>query len=264
MQYPGRVIKLGESDAVVVTGLQDRLNRVLVLQPGEAVALDPAAPVFDERMKSAVKLFQSRSSDADGNPLKIDGEIGAITWAALFGVDQVAVVSQAGDTLLAKVLEVASAEEKKPVREDPPNSNRGADVVKYLNSVGVPPGNSWCAAFVFWCFGEAARQLGRGNPVFRTGGCLAHWNGAPGAGAQRIVGAKAQADPSLLRPGMIFIMDHGGGLGHTGLIESVAGGLITTIEGNSNNDGSREGVGVFRLTRKVNNINKGYIDYAGV
>lgn len=63
---------------------------------------------------------------------------------------------------------------------------------------------------------------------------------------------------------MIFTMDHGGGLGHTGLVESVTGGIMTTLEGNSNVGGSREGIGVFRLTRKVNSVNKGFIDYAGL
>jgi hypothetical protein len=62
---------------------------------------------------------------------------------------------------------------------------------------------------------------------------------------------------------MVFIMDHGGGLGHTGLVESVQGGLITTIEGNTNTALSREGGGVYRLTRKLVEINKGFIDYAG-
>jgi hypothetical protein len=40
--------------------------------------------------------------------------------------------------------------------------------------------------------------------------------------------------------------------------------MITTLEGNANTGGSREGVGVFRLTRKINGINKGFIDYAGL
>lgn len=59
-------------------------------------------------------------------------------------------------------------------------------------------------------------------------------------------------------------MDHGGGLGHTGLVEHVAGGLITTIEGNTDASKTREGGGVYRLTRKLTEINKGFIDYAGV
>jgi hypothetical protein len=63
---------------------------------------------------------------------------------------------------------------------------------------------------------------------------------------------------------MIFIIDHGGGLGHTGLVEKVAGGLLTTIEGNTDASRTREGGGVYRLTRKIVELNKGFIDYSGL
>jgi hypothetical protein len=54
----------------------------------------------------------------------------------------------------------------------------------------------------------------------------------------------------------------GRGAGHTGLVESVAGGFITTIEGNTDASKTREGGGVYRLKRKILDINKGFIDYA--
>ncbi len=63
---------------------------------------------------------------------------------------------------------------------------------------------------------------------------------------------------------MIFVLDFGGGAGHTGFVEGVQGGRLVTLEGNTNDDGSREGVGVFRRTgRKIVSINRGFIDYAG-
>ena len=62
---------------------------------------------------------------------------------------------------------------------------------------------------------------------------------------------------------MLFIMDHGGGLGHTGIVEEVAAGLLTTIEGNTDASRTREGGGIYRLSRKINEINKGFIDYSG-
>jgi hypothetical protein len=100
--------------------------------------------------------------------------------------------------------------------------------------------------------------------MFKTAGCLAHWNGAPSMGARRIQRHQAVADPSLVQPGMVFIMDFGGGKGHTGLVEQVHGGHIVTIEGNTDASKTREGGGVYRLTRKLVEINKGFIDYAGV
>jgi hypothetical protein len=119
-------------------------------------------------------------------------------------------------------------------RETGPNT--GPMVDKYLASVGLPPGNSWCACFVFWCFQQAADALGMLNPCPRTGGVLRMWEEAPEL--------TKVTTPSR---GSIIIMDHGKGHGHTGIVETVnGGGLIETIEGNTNRGGSRNGDSVWR------------------
>ncbi|MGC3965294.1 MAG: CHAP domain-containing protein [Rhodocyclaceae bacterium] len=262
MQYPNHVVKVGEADAAIVKALKKQLNLMLVPGDDENLRLDPQDPNFGPKMKRAVKLFQARHVDNAGRPLKQDGEVGSLTWEALFGA-QTVTASENASGLLAEVLKVAAAEEAKKVREQPRNSNRGPQVDLYLRSVGLDPGYSWCCAFVYYCFEEAAKKLRRANPMVRTGGCLKHWQDAPKKGAARIAAAQAFNNPALLRAGMIFIMDHGKGLGHTGLIESVSGGLLTTIEGNTDASLTREGGGVYRLVRKVADINKGYIDYSG-
>lgn len=264
MDYPGRVIKSGEQDARIVKALKMQLNRALALQGSNAIRLDPDNPSFGLQMKQAVQVFQARHVDSQGRPLKTDGEVGAITWATLFGDDSVPAADQSADALLARVLQIAGAEEARQVREVPPNSNRGPDVEAYLRRTGVAPGLAWCCAFVYWCFDEAALGLGRANPMFKTAGCLAHWNGAPSMGARRLMRSQAVADPARVQPGMVFIMDFGGGAGHTGLIERVAGGHIATIEGNTDASKTREGGGVYRLMRKLADVNKGFIDYAGL
>ena len=59
-----------------------------------------------------------------------------------------------------------------------------------------------------------------------------------------------------------IILDYGKGLGHTGIIERIEGNTLYTIEGNSNNDGSRNGTTVVRHTRDINNkLLKGIIQY---
>ena len=59
---------------------------------------------------------------------------------------------------------------------------------------------------------------------------------------------------------MIFFIDTGGGFGHVGMVESNNNGALETIEGNTNDSGSREGIGVFRRTRRrVNEINLGFV-----
>jgi hypothetical protein len=251
MDYPGRIVKLGEGDAAIVSAIKERLNKALGSAEDSELHLDSSNPSFGPKTAQAVKLFQARNVDSEGRPLKQDGEVGSITWAALFGEESVPVRKKTSDKLLAKVLEVASQEEAKEIREKPRNSNRGAEVEAYLRSVGVPAGNPWCCAFTYWCFGEAAKDQGVSNPMVKTGGCLFHWNNAAKKGAKRISRKEAADNPGLIQPGMIFIMDHGGGFGHTGLIEKVAGGFITTIEGNTDASKTREGGGVYRLTRKI-------------
>jgi hypothetical protein len=47
-----------------------------------------------------------------------------------------------------------------------------------------------------------------------------------------------------------------------GFIEKVEGERLTTLEGNSNLGGSREGVGVFRRQgRTIQGVNLGFLDY---
>ncbi|NTU59130.1 MAG: CHAP domain-containing protein [Chlorobiaceae bacterium] len=264
MNYPGRIIRKGEQDAQIVKAVKEQLNTMLGIGGDASLRLDPDNPSYGSKMVQTVKLFQARHADAEGRPLKQDGQIGSLTWQALFGSESVVVRDTVSDEYLASVLLQASEAERKRVREIPVNSNRGPDVEEYLHRVGVPPGNSWCCAFVYWCFDEAAKSRDRLNPMVRTAGCLDHWNRAAAVGAARIASRDAVNTPSLVQPGMVFIMDHGAGRGHTGLVERVEGGLITTIEGNTDVSKTREGGGVYRLTRKMLEVNKGFIDYSGV
>jgi hypothetical protein len=264
MKYPGKVIRIGEKDAAVVKALKRKLNSSLAAGGDSMLKLDTNNPSFGPRTREVVRLFQARNVDVDGVPLKQDGEVGPLTWSVLFGESSVPGSSAPADNFLEAVLSIAAGEEAKKVREQPKNSNKGPEVNEYLRRTGVRPGLAWCCAFVYWCFDEAAKLHDRGNPMVKTAGCLFHWNHAQRRGARRVLKAQAINDPSLVRSGMIFIIDHGGGLGHTGLIERVDGGLLTTIEGNTDASKTREGGGVYRLRRKIVDINKGYIDYAGV
>ena len=263
MKYPGRVIKSGEADARIVKALKTALNQALALRGAEAIVLDAGNPLFGPRMKQAVKLFQARNVDSQGQPLKVDGEVGSLTWEALFGAERVPQVEVRPRGLAEQVLAVAGAAADAGVREQPRNSNRGPEVDAYLSRAGVPLGLAWCCAFTYWCFDEAAQALGIDNPMYKTGGCLMHWNKAASHGGTRLLARDAVANPGLILPGMVFIMDFGGGMGHTGFVERVEGGYLHTIEGNTDASQTREGGGVYRLRRKVASINKGFIRYAG-
>lgn len=186
---------------------------------------------MDSLTISIVKAFQRASR------LLVDGVVGPKTWWALFGGEEVS-------PLVSAVLTLAKSQIG--VREYPLNSNRGPIVDQYLRSCGLDPATGnypWCAAFVEWCFSNAAAQLAIKSPCPKTAGCLNLWAlaGFEQSGLKRITAREAQMDPTLVRPGMQMILKLSDTAGHTGLISDVSGAKWKTIEGNSNYDGSRDG-----------------------
>jgi peptidoglycan hydrolase-like protein with peptidoglycan-binding domain len=256
--FPGRIIKKGDPDPAIVKTIQRQLNA----RGCGPIAVDG---VFDRPTEDAVKLFQARFPDVEGAPLIIDGKVGSITWAALFGADTVPAEDTPASPLLEKALAIATSQIG--VMEQPPGSNRGPEVDEYVRRVGLNPAKKhpWCVAFLFFCFDEAAKSLGRGNPMIKTAGVLDHWARAGAQGIPRVTKAKAEQNPALVKPGQIFTIDTGGGFGHAGFVLEVVGGKLITVEGNTNDTGSRDGIGVFRRqSRKILSINKGFVDYNGL
>jgi hypothetical protein len=139
--------------------------------------------------------------------------------------------------LQRRVLEIAARQVG--VREA--GRNRGIVVEAYQRAAGAQPGDPWCAAFVVWCFREAVHQLNVPMPLPITPGALKLWR---------------RSDPWLHwhqpTPGAVFVHDHGGGLGHCGLVEEVrADGTLVTLEGNTGPSPGvartdRDGDGVYR------------------
>ena len=165
--------------------------------------------------------------------------------------------STAGD-VLAGVLAA-----NRQVKEQPKGDNTGTEVNRYLKSVGLDPGLPWCAAFVYYIFSELSKRLSQPNPLPKTGGVMNHWETAPADVKIKI--ADARTNPSLIKPGQIFIMTRPGkGTGHTGIVISSdpAKGTFTSIEGNTNDQQSGEGDRVGVNTRRVNsNALVGFLDY---
>lgn len=257
--YPGRVVKAGHSNQAVVKAVQGRLNAV-------GCGPLPENGVFGSRTTNAVKLFQARFPDVTGRPLIIDGEIGSVTWGALFGAATVPASFEGPSPLTAEAMRVAVSQIG--VMEAPLGSNRGPEVDGYLRDVGLNPARgsfAWCVAFTHFCYKTAAGSLGMKNPHITTAGVLDHWHRAASKPkVARLTHARAVANPALITPGSLFIIGTGGGSGHTGIVLEVENGRLVTVEGNTTQvTGSREGIGVFRReVRKIGSINKGFIDYS--
>jgi hypothetical protein len=148
--------------------------------------------------------------------------------------------------LAEKALEIAITQIG--VQEHPKGSNWGKPVEDYLASVRINFPASWCMAFVYWCFNEAANQLKAKNFLVQTGGVLYAWEHSNSHHVETPIS------------GDIMIIDFGKGVGHTGIVERVEGSIIHTIEGNTNDTGSREGYEVIRKTRELKKI-KGFLRY---
>lgn len=125
-------------------------------------------------------------------------------------------------------------------------NNTGREVNQYLRSIGLGPGNPWCAAFVYWCIDEAAGDVDLENPFIKTGFCptIANW-----ARQQGILHSTPEPGDVFLRYGTVSGEFRAC---HTGFVTRVEGGQYATIEGNTNTGGSREGIGVFKRLRPIN------------
>lgn len=152
-------------------------------------------------------------------------------------------------TLQEKALEIAVTQIG--VQEVPHGSNRGPQVDKYITSVGLDPAGKhpWCAAFVYWCFQQAAEAMGRQNPLYKTGHVLTQWKMR-----------KDKFRVTTPQPGDIGIMDFGKGTGHMFIVEKAHIDDTANVEGNTNDEGSREGYEVCRRTRQRSKI-LGYLRF---
>lgn len=148
---------------------------------------------------------------------------------------------------MSKLTDLALIIARKELGVKEETANWGKDIKKYLNSVNINFPASWCMAFVYWCFNEASVKLALKNPLPKTGGVMKHYNETMGIRLK---------DKKTVQPGDVMILNFGKGLGHTGIVESVdlPNNTVITLEGNSNNSGSREGIEVVRHERKIDKV----------
>lgn len=229
MQYPGSPIKIGSKNGEAVKAIKEQLN---IRGYG---TLDENNPIFGSATDTMVRYFQKNKL------LLVDGVVGELTWERLFD-------EPVGNVPNAHVIREAAiqiAETQLAVRERT-GKNDGEEVESYLKAVGLGKGYAWCAAFVYWCYEKAAAALGVPNPLVKTGGVLKH--------LQLTKGTKVKANKLTPQRGDIFFMNFGNGSGHEGMVTKVVGNKVFTIEGNTNDGGSREGDGVYNRSRTISSI----------
>ena len=144
--------------------------------------------------------------------------------------------------------EVFARAAESQVGERETGNNGGTAVRKYQAASYLAPGPwPWCAAFVCWCFQQAqkAHPMAMERPT--TPGAWDFENWARKAGAELI----KPASKTKVRRGDILVYT----FSHIGIaVGNESGGYVETVEGNTNQAGSREGDGVYRKKRPKKKI----------
>jgi len=199
----------------------------------------PVTGVFDTATYNAVRNFQSRHLNKHNVPLEIDGEVGDITWWALqnprsivqggsinYGI--MPPFEMGGSEIGRMALQFAINELNAGAGEQGGN-NKGPWIKKYLHPAGLAEGNSWCAAFISWCFLQSAGGDKRNMPFKYTAGARNIYN--------QLKKKAVIYDASSIHPlpGDIVTwwrVSMASGFGHIAIVHHFKDGFLYTIEGN--------------------------------
>jgi hypothetical protein len=209
----------------------------------------------------------------NGYGLGIDGDFGRVTEDAVRRFQKAKRIKQTGRVnrrTFSALVAPMSAVLQKPVRKP---KTLGVAVLTYAKAhlaqhpleVGGPNrgpwvrlytgGNegenwAWCAAFVTFILKQASDLMGIPMPIAGSVGCDQL---ASQAKAKNLFLAE-QDGHQTLRPGSIFLVRKTPtDWTHTGLVVEIHPEFFRTIEGNTNDDGVREGYEVCTLTRSYQN-----------
>jgi hypothetical protein len=149
------------------------------------------------------------------------------------------------------------------VREVPRNSNCGPRVLQYQRATNLTgTGWPWCAAFVCWCIREWGRDPAVLDALKLTPDTFAVWRPRTAAAygfhewAERrgltIFDENENPGAATLHTGDIITFD----ASHIGLLQDDTAKTIHTIEGNTDEAGTREGGGVYAKTRPRSQLRK--------
>lgn len=129
------------------------------------------------------------------------------------------------------------------IREKTGN-NDGPEVEMFLRSVGLGKGYAWCAAFVKYCMLEAGIKSAE-----KMNGMALSCENKKNMVFQKGIHLKEAM------PGDVFTLYYArlGRIGHTGFFDKeINSSIFESVEGNTNNQNSREGDGVYRRKRSYN------------
>ncbi|UAW08075.1 hypothetical protein [Myxococcus phage Mx4 ts27htf-1hrm-1] len=208
---------------------------------------------FGPKTQEAVKAFQARAR------VPPDGIVDALTFGLLAAPLRAALdipaalPPPAGATRLGQVVAALALQHAKQHPREVGGPNSGPWVRLYMDG-NQGAAWAWCAGFATFVVRQAAQVLALTCPVTRTYSCdvLAQ-------DAQRTGRFLAQPDSDSARakvtPGCLFLRRKApGDWDHTGVVVGREGDVLHTVEGNTNAEGSREGVEARQRTRHLRGL----------
>ena len=176
-----------------------------------------------------------------------DGADGPVTWNAILAKLSIKEPVASGSSIPEKM--VALAHEEIGVSEVD-GSNCGPIVDRYKAATWLDPskGWPWCAAFICWLVREAIKGE---EVVFTRPETAGAWDFENWANKQKGVELRKPTNHDI-KAGDIVVFT----FSHIGLAvkDMDLSGYVTTIEGNTNGEGSREGGSVLEKRRHVSKI----------
>lgn len=133
-------------------------------------------------------------------------------------------------------------------------------------SSGMPVGGSyahWCATFVSWCAEQANVPSSILKRSTAAGHSYSYFNLNFYSGSSTLA---SSSDNDSYFKGYNYTPKKGDlfytrSWSHVGLVVSVNGSYVTTVEGNTNNDGSADGFGVYVRSRAISSLYFGVPEY---
>jgi hypothetical protein len=239
IEFGGSKIKRGAPKSMDVQRVQEWLNL-----HGIALKVDSD---FGPATELCVKKFQKKQS------LPQTGVVDKMTFDRLVAPMRIALkpIAQNGKTLNQLIVAYARQHIAQRPREVG-GQNRGPWVRLYMDGQDGPD-LLWCAGFATYPIKQAAEGLHKGMPVLRSFGVA---NIARDAKAKHhLLALPGPGERKKIRPGSLFL-ERGGktGFQHCGIVTAVNGNTMTTIEGNTNDDGSNNGFEAIARIRGFNQM----------